>query len=215
MKTDEFISLLATGVAPVDRHVQRKCFSRAITVGAIGALLLMIIVFGIRPDIREMLVTPLFWFKISFPFTLAIASLLLLIRLSRPDTRNISTRLWLAPAGPILVIWIAALAALALAPPAERLNLIMGFSWRTCPFNIAFLSIPMCVTITWAVRQLAPTRLRAAGAVAGLLAGSVATVAYCLHCPEMGIPFWGIWYLMGMLIPAVLGLIFGPSLLRW
>ena len=215
MKTDEFISLLSTGITPVDPHVQRRSLSLALVLGAIGAILLTLIVFGMRPDIREMLVNPLFWFKISFPFTLAIASLLLLIPLSRPGTRNISARLWLAPSGPILVIWIAALASLALAPQTERMNLIMGFSWRTCPFNIAFLSIPLCVTITWAVRQLAPTRLRAAGAVAGLLAGSVATMAYCLHCPEMGIPFWGIWYLIGMLIPAVLGAIFGPALLRW
>jgi len=215
MKTDEFISLLSTGITPVDPHVQRRSLSLALVLGAIGAILLTLIVFGMRPDIREMLVTPLFWFKVSFPSAVAIASLLLLIPLSRPGTRNISARLWLAPSGPILVIWIAALASLALAPQTERMNLIMGFSWRTCPFNIAFLSIPLCVTITWAVRQLAPTRLRAAGAVAGLLAGSVATMAYCLHCPEMGIPFWGIWYLIGMLIPAVLGAIFGPALLRW
>lgn len=213
MNTDDFVSMLATGVKPVDRHIQFKRFSQAIVVGGAGALLLMLYLFGVRPDISEMLITPLFWFKMAFPLALAAASILVLGRLSRPGTKV--GKFWMAPASPVLIIWIAALAALAIAPESERLNLIMGFTWRRCPFNIAILSIPMCVTITWAVRQLAPTRLRAAGAMAGLLAGSVATVAYCLHCPEMGIPFWGIWYLAGMLIPAVLGWIVGPGLLRW
>lgn len=213
MNTDDFISMLATGVKPVDRHVQFKRFSQAIIIGGAGSFILMVILFGIRPDIGTMLVTPLFWFKMAFPLALAAGSLLLLTRLSRPGA-GIGKR-WIAPATPVLVIWIAALAVLAAAPDSERLNLIMGFTWRRCPFNIAILSIPTCVTIIWAVRQLAPTRLRPSGAVAGLLAGSVATVAYCLHCPEMGVPFWGIWYLAGMLIPALLGWMFGPMLLRW
>jgi len=213
MKTDDFISMLATGVKPVDRHVQARRFAQAIIVGGTGAFILMVLRFGIRPDIATMLVTPLFWFKMAFPFSVAVASLWLLARLSRPGA-GVGKR-WLAPAAPVLVIWIAALAVLAAAPDSERLNLIMGFTWRRCPFNIALLSLPCGATIVWAVRQLAPTRLRPAGAMAGLLAGAVATVAYCLHCPEMGVPFWGIWYLAGMLIPAVTGWLLGPALLRW
>ncbi len=213
MKTDDFISMLATGVKPVDRHVQFRRFSQAILIGGAGAFILMVLLFGIRPDIDAMLVTPLFWLKMAFPLSLAIASLWLLTRLSRPGA-GLGKR-WIAPAVPILVIWIAALAVLAAAPESERLDLVMGFTWRRCPFNILILSMPMCVTIIWAVRQLAPTNLRPAGAVAGLLAGSIATVAYCLHCPEMQVPFWAVWYLLGMLSPAALGAIAGPYLLRW
>lgn len=213
MKTDDFISLLASGVKPVDRHVQAKRFAQALVVGGAGALILMIVRFGIRPDIGLMLVTPLFWLKMAFPLSLAAASLWLLTRLSRPGA-GVGKR-WLAAAAPVLAIWIAALAVLAIAPQSERLNLLMGYTWRRCPLNIALLSIPTCVTITWALRQLAPTRLRLTGAIGGLLAGSIATIAYCLHCPEMGLPFWALWYLLGMLSPAVLGAIFGPYLLRW
>lgn len=50
---------------------------------------------------------------------------------------------------------------------------------------------------------------------AGLLAGSTATLAYCLHCPEMQVPFWGAWYLLGMLVPTLVGALAGPRLLRW
>ncbi|WP_411353665.1 NrsF family protein [Pseudomonas citronellolis] len=28
-------------------------------------------------------------------------------------------------------------------------------------------------------------------------------------------PFWSIWYLLGMLLPTLLGAMLGPRLLRW
>ena len=75
--------------------------------------------------------------------------------------------------------------------------------------------MPLFIGIFWAVRGMAPTRLRLTGAVAGLLAGAAATMVYCLHCPEMEAPFWGLWYFLGMLVPAFAGLLLGPRLLRW
>jgi hypothetical protein len=43
----------------------------------------------------------------------------------------------------------------------------------------------------------------------------LATIAYCLHCPEMEIPFWGVWYLLGLLLSTVIGALIGPRVLRW
>jgi hypothetical protein len=40
-------------------------------------------------------------------------------------------------------------------------------------------------------------------------------VVYALHCPEMAAPFIGIWYLLGMLIPAAVGAAIGARALRW
>ena len=65
------------------------------------------------------------------------------------------------------------------------------------------------------MRTLAPTRLALAGGVAGLLAGTIGASTYSIHCPELQAPFIGIWYLVGMLIPAFFGFIAGPRLLRW
>ncbi|MFM0339845.1 NrsF family protein [Paraburkholderia fungorum] len=53
MKTDDFISLLASGIAPVDHHTHRKRFSVAVLVGAAGATLIMAMVLGIRRDLAE------------------------------------------------------------------------------------------------------------------------------------------------------------------
>jgi hypothetical protein len=62
---------------------------------------------------------------------------------------------------------------------------------------------------------MAPTRLRATGAVIGLAAGGISAALYSLHCPEAGASFVLTWYTLGILAPALLGALLGPRLLRW
>ena len=77
--------------------------------------------------------------------------------------------------------------------PAERAHYLMvrgstliELAWRASPL----LSLPLLFALTLSpLRSLAPTRPRAAGAAAGLLAGSLAAVAYALHCTEMALGF--------------------------
>jgi hypothetical protein len=213
MKTDDFISLLATGVAPVDRHVPAKRFSIAVLAGAACATLITAMLLGIRRDLAEVALTPLFWAKIALPLCLTIGSLWMSTRLARPGVRAGGSR-WLV-AAPVAAVWLAAAYVLIAAPGDARLALVLGTTWRVCPLLIAMLSVPGFVAVFWALRGLAPTRLALSGAAGGLLAGSSATLAYCLHCPEMGIPFWGVWYLLGMLVPTAIGALLGPRLLRW
>jgi hypothetical protein len=93
--------------------------------------------------------------------------------------------------------------------------LFFGDTWNSCPFLIATLSAPVFVAVVWAMQGLAPTRLRLAGAAAGLLSGAIGTMVYSVHCPEMAAPFIGFWYLLGMLIPTTVGALLGPRMLRW
>ena len=213
MKTDDLISMLAGGVTPVDRGQLAKRFSLAVVVAALGSLLMMLAVFGARPDLAAVARTPLFWGKVALPFCLAIGSLWMVTRLARPGMSAGSGR-WVVSAG-VSVVWVAGLYALFQAEPDTRVAMIFGKTWRTCAFNITLLAIPGFISIFWALRSMAPTRLRLAGACGGLLAGSLATIAYCLHCPEMEIPFWGVWYLLGLLLSTVIGALIGPRALRW
>jgi hypothetical protein len=213
MRTEDLISLLSTGVAPVDPRVSARRFGQALVLGGAGAAVLMAVIFGLRPDLAVVVRTPLFWARLAFPVSLAAAALLLLTRLSRPGTTI--GKLWAAPAVPVVVVWIAAVAVLCLAAPDTRIPLVMGHTWRTCPFNILLLSVPAFVAVFWAIRGLAPTRLRLAGAAGGLLAGALATMAYCFHCPEMSVAFWAVWYLLGMTLAGVIGSLIGPRVLRW
>ncbi|MFR0687879.1 DUF1109 domain-containing protein [Enterobacterales bacterium AE_CKDN230030158-1A_HGKHYDSX7] len=213
MKTNELIELLSAGESAVDRHVLGKRLGMALLAGALGALLLMAALFGVRPDLAAVAQTPLFWAKVALPGSLAAVALWLNSRLARPGVRGGAA--WVLLGLPVLLVWLGGALELAGVPAEARAGLILGKTWRTCPLNIALLSVPAFIAVFWALRGLAPTRLRLAGAAGGLLAGATATLAYCLHCPEMGIPFWGVWYLLGMLLPTVLGAALGPRLLRW
>lgn len=213
MKTDDLINLLTSGEGPVDRHALSRRLSIGVLGGMVLALLLTLSLYGARADLAEVARTPLFWGKVALPGSLALLALWLTQRLARPGVKGGAA--WGLLSVPLMLVWLGAGLSLAGAAPEMRAELIFGRTWRTCPLNIALLSVPAFITVFWAIRGLAPVRLRQAGAAGGLLAGSTATLAYCLHCPEMGVPFWGIWYLLGMLLPTLAGAALGPRLLRW
>lgn len=213
MNTDDLIALLASHEGPVDRHALAKRLGLALLAGLIGALLMTVALYGVRSDLVEVARTPLFWAKVALPASLALLGLWLTQRLARPGVKG--GALWGLLGLPLVLVWLGAAISLLGAPVEARADLVLGRTWRTCALNIALLSLPCLIAVFWALRGLAPTRLRQAGAAGGLLAGSTATLAYCLHCPEMGVPFWGLWYVLGMLLPILFGAAIGPRLLRW
>src|SRR5471032_2428600 len=60
-----------------------------------------------------------------------------------------------------------------------------------------------------------PTRLMLAGTGAGLLAGAQGLLVYSLYCSEMSVPFWGVWYVLAIVITAGIGAALAPIYLRW
>lgn len=213
MNTDDLISMLAKGVEPVDRKAIAKRFSLAVVIGIMGALVFVWLRLGVRADLATVATTPLFWAKMAFPLSLAIGALMMVMRLARPGMSSGYGKLWVGLG--VATTWAGALYSLSLAEPGTRMELVLGQTWKVCTFCIAALSIPGFIAIFRVLRGLAPTRPRLAGACGGLLSGALATIAYCLHCPEMGVPFWGVWYLLGMLTPTLVGALLGPRLLRW
>lgn len=212
MKTDELIAMLAGDAGAVASRVWQQRYALALVAGLAGAMLLMILLLGVRPDIADAVRLPMFWVKLAFPAALAAGALLAAVRLSRPGVAIGRAGAMLA--APVLAIWVLA-ALVLLGAPEDRAMLIWGETWAACLINIPMLSVPAFVAVFWVMKSLAPVRPAVAGAAAGLLAGAVSAVAYALHCPELAAPFIGLWYLLGMLIPAVLGALIGQRLLRW
>jgi hypothetical protein len=213
MKTDQLIAMLASNAGAVDSAAVRRRYVVALGWGAFGTTLLMAILLGVRPDLEEAAGLPMFWVKLAFPAALLAAALLAATRLSRPGVQL--GRVPAVAAAPVLAMWLLGGVAFFTAAPADRGALLLGFSAASCPFVIAFLSVPLFVAALWAMKGLAPTRLGLAGAASGLLSGAGGALVYALYCPEMAAPFIGIWYLVGMLIPTALGALLGPRLLRW
>jgi len=213
MRTDDLVEMLATGAGAVAPNAAARRYAAALGLGMLGAALLMGILLGVRRDLGVAVLLPMFWVKLAFVACLAVAGLFVLLRLSRPGLR-----LAWAPgalAAPVLAMWVLAVFALMRAHPAQRAWLFFGDTWTSCPFLVALLSAPVFAAVLWATRGLAPTRLRLAGAAAGLLSGAVGALVYSLHCPELTAPFLAFWYVLGMLIPTAAGALLGPRVLRW
>lgn len=213
MKTDELIAALARGNDAVDPRLPLHRLAWASLAGVAAAIPIMLWQLGINPDLATEARLPMFWVKWGFVGLLLAASAMLVARVARPGQPW--RRAALAVSAPALALWALAVAVLAATPPLGRAEVILGSSWDSCPFNIAMLSLPSFVLLFAVVRTLAPTRLRLAGAATGLLAGTLGTSVYLLHCPEYTAPFLATWYVLGMAIPAIAGALIGPRALRW
>jgi hypothetical protein len=213
MKTEDLIDLLARQPERVPAYAAAGRLATGTLAGVTVATALMIALLGVNSSLREFAAMPPFWLKLAFAFVLAVAASLVALRLSRPGASL--GALPAALAAPVGVMWVLAASSLARVPPDERSALIYGGTWVECPLNIALLALPVFAGVAWAMKGLAPTRLRLAGAAAGLTAGAAGALVYALHCPELAVPFVGIWYVLGMLIPTALGALIGPRLLRW
>ena len=213
MKTDDLVSLLATGTDAVDARAPARRYIAAIAGGTVVATVLMVLWLDVRPTLARDATLPMFWVKELFCVALVAAGVFAVARLSRPGAAV--GRVGPLAGAPILAMWLLAVVVLAVAEPEDRTDLIRGVSWMECPYNIAVLSVPVFVAIVWAMRGFAPTHLRRAGAAAGFAAGAIGALAYTLHCPELDAPFLALWYVAGILIPTVVGAVAGPRLLRW
>jgi hypothetical protein len=213
MNTERLIDILAKGAEAVPPRAVERQMSLTVVLGGAGAALLMLAVFGLNPKLSSFLSVGGFWIKVVFTAALSIEALGLTLHLARPGDAVGRSVWWIAAV--IAVLWVIAGVTLIDADAGSRAATVMGRTWRTCPFNIALLSAPIFVATALALRNLAPTRLRAAGAAAGFFAGAFGAFAYCFHCPEMAPPFIGTWYVAGIAIPTLVGAALGPRVLRW
>ena len=214
MKTDDLISLLAAGAAPVPRRAAATTIAVATAAGIALATSMMLLTMGARPDLGQAILSPTFWIKALFAAAVAGASFVTLTRLARPGV-NARAGGVVAISVPVLLLWLAAIAVYSSAPIPERAAMLWGQTWRICTLNIALISVPIFAAAFFALRQLAPTRLTQAGACAGALSGAASAAIYALHCPETALPFMALWYVAGIAVPTSVGAWLGPRVLKW
>ncbi|WP_159982623.1 MULTISPECIES: DUF1109 domain-containing protein [unclassified Novosphingobium] len=216
MNTDTLIKNLSAEVKPVRRHAVGRRIALGILAGGVVTAILIAIGLGIRPDLDVAMHGYSFWMKWTYTLSLAVCALFTVARLARPDAPRLRRLRWLW----LLLVPVCLLAAIgamemARVPSGEWLAMWLGQSWKKCPWLVLMLSAPIFIGLLWSFRRLAPTRLRAAGAAAGLAAGSCAAMLYCLHCPEVSAIFVLTWYTLGIALAAGAGALVGPRLLRW
>ena len=211
MKTDALIDMLARDAGPVPRALAARRLSPAAAAGLRVSALIAIAWFGAIP--AQMFATAVPWTKMAYAGALALAAGWWTARLSRPAApialpRRVTVLV-------LLAMVVVGGFSLASTPAGARLDALLGESWPTCPWSVLVLSLPALVGSLWAVRGLAPTRPRAAGFAAGLLAGSVGAFGYSLSCPEASPAFVAVWYTLGIAFTGAVGAVLGPRVLRW
>lgn len=213
MNTQQLIESLSNDVPRVTRLALGKRVGSGIVGGSLVTLVLVISVLGVRPDLQAAMHGIAFWMKCIYTVSLGVGTTYAVTRLARPAPGSLRG-LWLLFV-PVLILAGIGISELAGTPAARWPALWLGQSWMICPWLVLTLAVPIFVGLLWSFRRLAPTRLRAAGAVAGLAAGAWAATLYCLHCPEAGALFVLTWYTLGIILAAGAGAILGPRLLRW
>ncbi len=212
MRTDDWIDALARSPQPPASSIGAR-YAIAIGASFAGALLLMAVLLGVRHDLAQAVAAPMFWVKLAFGGAVAAFALPASVRLGRPGAR-VGALGW-GIAAPFAVLVVLGALVLASTEPSARAAMVLGRTWRTCAWLIALLALPGWVATLWAMRGLAPTHAARAGACAGLVAGGIAATVYALHCPELEAPFLAVWYVLGVLLPALAGAVAGRWWLRW
>ncbi|OZI19773.1 hypothetical protein CAL26_19560 [Bordetella genomosp. 9] len=213
MRTQDLVTRLAGNLAPVPRNAVPRTLNRALMAGLAGNTALLVALYGFGSDMPEQLLTAMFWMRLAFPLAIIAAALKLTERLARPGAP--SALAWLTAIAPIATMLLVAAGFQAATPSDYRLQLVVGAGWRTTTAGVVLLSLPSLATAMHALKNLAPTRLAAAGAGAGVLAGAQGLLVYSLYCPEMPVSFWSVWHVLAIAVTTGIGAAMAPRYLRW
>jgi hypothetical protein len=208
--TDHLIHDLARQIG-TERRRAALPFELVLLLSAIFALTALVgvvlLVFGIRPDMAAYLQGTPFHFKVASTLCLACGAFILARSAGQPGRDNTLAVLALVPGLALLVLYAADVAGPILGRSI--------YSVPICITSILLLSLPALAIVLSALRIGAPTNPTLAGATAGLLAGALATAAYTLACQNDGGLHVALWYCTSILLVAAIGAAVGRRTLAW
>jgi hypothetical protein len=212
MKTEDLIEALVLDASRPRYSLAQRVFGAAL-IGGLVAGVLFAIVLGVRPDIRNAFETWRFVFKLALALTCLACAWWACIELARPEVRLKDVAAWIA-LGPVLLA-VAVVYELAAIPSGQWSERAIGNYAGTCLLAIPLLSIVPLVALLTALRAGAPCVPAWAGAVAGLLAGSLSAALYATHCPDDSPLFVAAWYTLAVALVMLTGALAGHRVLRW
>ncbi len=207
MNTDDLIRALAADEGTAKgRWSAGGRIAAAALISLTAVVVLVVFVFGVRPDLPDALMMPAGIAKFVLSSALAAAACIALARAVEPG-RIVR----LDVIGMALGLALAMGALWAIAAPTAALE---GAPLE-CVISILSLSILPFVTLIGVLRNGAPTRPAATGALAGLVAGGIAAFGFGLSCPmDLG-PYVAFWYPLAITIACALGMLAGRLALTW
>ena len=211
MSTDDLIARLSTEPAPSALRPARLGLTMALSILAPIAVFLLVL--GTRHGLILAWSNPVVPFKTLLPLITGALSLLLMLRLIRPEARAGAT-VWLY-AFPVLAALGLWLGAFALRAPSERFAEVSAFSLAECLGSILLMSVIPVIVMLRLARQGASTSPLLSAGLVGLTAASGVTAGYSLFCTRDNPLFFVTWYGVAMLIVPLLSALVGRRMLRW
>jgi hypothetical protein len=212
LTSPELIRALADDLIPVRPGKTRNDLLVGLGLGAAVSLVLVLVIYGVQPGLLSIARGGPMVMKVWYALPLAAIAGSMLLPMLRPGDRVLDRRKLFAAS-------VVLLAGLALwqttTSNADPVSLWLGLTWQQSSLRIAGISVPVFAGACWAIRRQAPLRLRATGALAGLVSGGIAATVYAPACNESGAGFVLVWYTLGIAVSTAFGAITGPYLLRW
>jgi hypothetical protein len=212
VRTSEFIAALSADPVPEPIRLGRRV-AAAIVIGLVGSVALYVLLLGPRPDIAAACDTMRFWLKFIDSFAFALPTLLLTLRLARPDAKPRALALWLI--APFILLAAGVVVELLVVPQGEWMSRLMGTTALHCTITIPLLAAPVLAALIVALRAGAPLHPGLTGALAGAAAAGVGALVYASSCPGDSPLFVATWYPLATLICMGVGALAGRRFLAW
>jgi hypothetical protein len=212
VKTSEFIAALAADPVPEPIRLGRRV-AFALVVGLAASVALYGLLLGPRPDVAAACETMRFWLKFVDSFAFALPTLLLTLRLARPDAKPRALALWLL--APFILLAAGVVVELLVVPQSEWMSRLMGATALHCTVTIPILAAPILAALIVALRAGAPLYPALTGALAGAAAAGVGALVYGSSCPGDSPLFVATWYPLATLICMGVGALAGRRFLAW
>lgn len=205
--TDNILDQLASEGAGTSANQLARFYGPLLSVLLLAGMVLSVLLGGAFESITLYGVGPMAM-KWGFSVALLLLAGAALYVLGRPGRPNRVAMLALAiPFVPVLALLAFEISVIGFA--AE------GATWRSCLAAMTIISPIAFSAAIIATRSLAPVELRRAGLAAGLFGGAVAMTAYSPFCPELGMGYMAVFYVLPIIVMAAIGWLTGPRLLRW
>jgi hypothetical protein len=212
VKTSELIAALAADPVPEPIRLGRRV-ALALVAGLAASVALYWLLLGPRPDVAAAADTMRFWLKFVDSFAFALPTVLLTLRLARPDAKPRALALWLL--APFILLAAGVVAELLVVPQSEWMSRLMGATALHCTITIPMLAAPILAALIVALRPGAPLYPGLTGAMAGAAAAGVGALVYASSCPGDSPLFVATWYPLATLICVAVGALAGRRFLAW
>ena len=212
MRTSELIAALAADPVPEPIRLERRVMA-ALAAGLVVSVVLYWLLLGPRPDVAAAADTMRFWLKFVDSFAFALPTLLLALRLARPDAKPRALALWLL--APFILLAAGVVVELLVVPQSEWMSRLMGSTALHCTITIPILAAPILAALIVALRPGAPLYPGLTGAIAGASAAGVGALVYASSCPGDSPLFVASWYTLATLICMGAGALAGRRFLAW